>query len=169
MVLLRSSNYSPSTTSLTSAPGVVTPRNGRHSWFKQPNGKPLGNRDKPIRNFGINIRGAGGYVIAPGAQLPDGRGYTRDNDTPNLFLALRENTVPPLPEWFAELLRPKVHRDRENTSQPAHKLNSGSNRHYRYAEAALDRLCDELSGTAEGSRNIELNNAALRMGHMVAS
>jgi hypothetical protein len=155
--------------SLTDAPGVVTPRNGRHSWFKQPNGKPLGNRDKPIRNFGINIRGAGGYVIAPGAQLPDGRGYTRDNDTPNLFLALRENTVPLLPEWFAKLLRPKVRRDHENTPQPAHNLNSNSNRHYRYAEAALDRLCDELSGTAEGSRNIELNNAALRMGHMVAS
>jgi putative DNA primase/helicase len=158
-------------TPLTDAPGVITPRGGgRHSWFKQPNGNPLGNRDKPIRDLGINIRGAGGYVIAPGATLPDGRRYTRDKDTPNLFVALRENAVPPLPEWFVELLRPKARhdQDREDAPQPAQKLN-GSIRHHRYAEAALDRLCEELANTPERSRNIELNNAALRMGHMVAS
>jgi hypothetical protein len=158
-------------TSLTDAPGVITPRGGgRHSWFKQPNGKPLGNSDKPIRDLGINIRGAGGYVIAPGATLPDGRRYTRDKDTPNLFVALRENAVPPLPEWFVELVRPKAHhnQDHEDAPRPTQKLN-GSIRHRRYAEAALDNLCKQLASTPERSRNIELNNAALRMGHMVAS
>jgi hypothetical protein len=157
--------------SLADVPGVITPGNGEHHWFTQPNGKPLGNSDKAIRDLGINIRGAGGYVIAPGAQLPDGRRYTRDKDTPNLFVALRENALPPLPEWFVALLRPAKARhdqDRDDAPRPAQKLN-GSIRHHRYAEAALDRLCQELASTAEGSRNIELNNAALRMGHMMAS
>ncbi len=157
-------------TSLTDAPGVISPRDGRHSWFKQPNGEPLGNRDKPIRDLGVNIRGAGGFVIAPGAQLPDGRRYTRDKDTPNLFVALREDAVPVLPEWFAELLRPKSHHDQATApGRPAQKLNGGGHRHHRYAETTLDRLCDELASTPKRSRNIELNNAALRMGHMVAS
>jgi Bifunctional DNA primase/polymerase, N-terminal/AAA domain len=153
-------------TPLANVPGVITPGNGVHCWFRQPNGKPLGNSDKPLRDLGINIRGAGGYVIAPGAQLPDGRGYTRDKDTPNLFAALRDNAVPPLPEWLAELLRPQP---TPKLNQPAPKLNGDGHRHQRYAEAALEALCNQIAGTAEGSRNIELNNAALRMGHMVAS
>jgi Bifunctional DNA primase/polymerase, N-terminal/AAA domain len=155
-------------TPLASVPGVITPGNGVHCWFRQPNGKPLGNSDKPIRDLGINIRGAGGYVIAPGAQLPDGRGYTRAKDTPHLFVALRDHTVPPLPVWFAELLRPQP-AEPKGSPAPAPKLNGDAYRHQRYAETALKELCEQVAGTPEGSRNIELNNAALRMGHMVAS
>jgi hypothetical protein len=165
--------FTEHSTSLADVPGVITPGDGEHFYFKQPNGKPLSNSDKAVRELAINIRGAGGYVIAPGAQLPDGRRYRRDKDTPNLFVALRENAVPSLPEWFVELLRPAKARrnqdhDHEDAPRSAQKLN-GSIRHHRYAEAALDRMCEELANTAEGSRNIELNNAALRMGHMVAS
>jgi hypothetical protein len=55
-------------------PTVITPQEGRHYWFMQPTeGEPLGNSDKSIRDKAINVRGAGGYVIAPGARLPDGR------------------------------------------------------------------------------------------------
>ena len=55
-------------------PMVVTLQNGgRHAWFKQPpdlNGsEPLGNRDRAIRDSGINVRGHGGFVVAPGANL----------------------------------------------------------------------------------------------------
>ena len=38
-----------------------------------------------------------------------------------------------------------------------------------YAQAALDNIGRELAKVAPGGRNIELNNAALKMGHMVAA
>ena len=57
-------------------PTVITPQDGRHYWFTQPTeGEPLGNSNKPIGDKGIDVRGAGGYVIAPGTRLPDGKEY----------------------------------------------------------------------------------------------
>ena len=150
-------------------PTVVTPSDGRHYWFKQRDGKPLGNSDKAVRADGINVRGQSGYVIAPGASLPDGRRYRQDKATVSLFAALRNNTVPVLPPWFVEILRPKA---KPAVAAPAPRVNShrhSGTRHQRYASAALDRLCGELAATPEGSRNTVLNNAALSMGHMICS
>ena len=51
---------------MAAIPTVITPQDGRHYWFLQPSeGEPLGNSDKAIRDKAINVRGAGGYVIAP--------------------------------------------------------------------------------------------------------
>ena len=150
-------------------PTIITPGNGKHYWFKQPDGKPLGNSDKAVRADGINVRGHGGYVIAAGASLPDGRRYSRDKQTASLYSALRDNTVPVLPPWLVEILRPAV--PKSVGAAPAHRLNgSGGSgvRHRAYAGTALERLCAELAASPEGSRNITLNNAALQMGHMVA-
>jgi hypothetical protein len=152
-------------------PTVITPGDGKHYWFRQrDDGEPIGNSDKAIRDAGINIRGHGGYVICPGAQLPDGRRYRWDKATANLFGALREDIVPVLPMWLVDLLRPKP----KPVAAPAVPLRlngsgHGSNRHQSYASAALDQLSAELAATPEGSRNIKLNDAALRMGHMIAS
>src|SRR3954469_1725602 len=54
-------------------PGVRTPRDGVHVYFRQ-NGSALTNArgDLPA---GVDIRGNGGYVIAPFARLPDGSAY----------------------------------------------------------------------------------------------
>jgi hypothetical protein len=152
---------------LTTIPTVVTPHNGRHYWFRQPTGTPLGNRDKPIRDQAINVRGNGGAVMAPGAQLPDGSKYTQDKNTPNILMALRDGSVPMLPGSLANVLRPNGH-DKTVPNTKA-KPRSVGDRHRAYAEAALERLCEQIANTAEGSRNIELNNAAVHMGHMIAS
>ena len=44
-----------------------------HIYFRQPAGEPLAS-DASLRGYGINIRGKGGYVIAPGAARRDGSG-----------------------------------------------------------------------------------------------
>jgi hypothetical protein len=94
-------------------PTVITPQDGRHYWFTQPiEGKPLGNSDKPIRDKAINVRGAGGYVIAPGTRLPDGREYKRDPNTPSALEAVQTGTVPVLPSSVEKLLRVNGHRQR---------------------------------------------------------
>jgi hypothetical protein len=41
------------------SPVVDTPSGGQHFYFLQPEGKPLGNRKKPLPK-GINVRGVGG-------------------------------------------------------------------------------------------------------------
>jgi hypothetical protein len=60
------------------APQVHTPRHGKHVYFRQPPGMRIGNSSGDLP-AGIDVRGAGGYVIAPGTRLPDGRTYEAAN------------------------------------------------------------------------------------------
>src|SRR5262249_31195533 len=55
---------------LADVPMTRTSRGGAHLFFKQPKGKPLGNGRGELPD-GIDVRGMGGFVIAPGAVLPD--------------------------------------------------------------------------------------------------
>jgi Bifunctional DNA primase/polymerase, N-terminal len=53
-------------------PMVRTPSNGLHLYFRQPSeGAPLGN-GRGTLPAGIDVRGAGGWVVAPGATCPFG-------------------------------------------------------------------------------------------------
>lgn len=153
------------------APGCRTLSGGRHFYFRQPSGEPLGNARgslPPKQECGIDIRGAGGYVIAAGASLPDGRSYEGRG---NLLDAL------PLPDWLAALLRgDKAERLNEKTPPaaerpaPAPVSTRGSDaRVAAYAEAGVEAELAKVRGAGRGERNIVLNNAALALGGMVAS
>jgi hypothetical protein len=59
-------------------PVVRTPSGGAHLCLKQPSGRPpLGNSEGSLPD-GINVRGAGGYVIGVGAVRDDGTFYERE-------------------------------------------------------------------------------------------
>jgi hypothetical protein len=152
-------------------PTVITPREGRHYWFMQPiEGEPLGNSDKSIRDKAINVRGAGGYVIAPGARLPDGREYKRDPNTPSALEAVQTRTVPVLPTSIEKLLRANGHSAAQMPPHNGAGYSPTSSREENYARAALNRIADKIAFTPPNTgRNIELNNGALPMGHMVAA
>jgi Bifunctional DNA primase/polymerase, N-terminal len=161
-------------------PTVTTPQDGRHYWFRQPTeGDPIGNSDKAVRDRGINVRGAGGYVIAPGAMLPDGRRYRRDAATPSTIEALQDQAIPVLPPAIVAVLRKPNGHDLPggeisppDQAQPAPVRPSTppGAREEAYARGALESLARERSAMAPDSgRNIELNNAAIRIGHMVAA
>ena len=62
-------------------PMVKTPNNGLHLYFRQPAGEPLGNGRGSLP-AGCDVRGAGGFVIGPGAVLPDGRRWVSVTDRP---------------------------------------------------------------------------------------
>ena len=95
--------------SLTSAPTILTPQNGKHHYFAQlPNGAPISNSDKSVRTLGINIRGAGGVAYFGTRFTKNNTGnvhYQQDPDTPDLLAAVKGGTVPVLPEFFVKLLR----------------------------------------------------------------
>lgn len=77
-----------------SAPLVATPNQGNHHVFRQPAGKRFGNGRGSLPS-GVDVRGHGGYVIAPGTVMQDGRNYELFGD-----LAC----VPELPPWLADLI-----------------------------------------------------------------
>jgi hypothetical protein len=155
-------------------PWCTTANNGEHHYFKQPAGEKIGN--KKIGN-GLETRGGkadndGGYVIAPGSILSDGRRWWRASASPSLLDSLRDDAIPEMPAWLLDLIRPpESPADTSRQEQPPNSRNgAGDHRHRAYAEAALGNLCKELACMPpESGRNVALNNAALTMGHQVAS
>jgi hypothetical protein len=79
-----------------SAPLVATPNHGNHHFFRQPD-RPLGNGRGSLPP-GVDVRGEGGYVIAPGTVMADGRVY-------ELFGDLA--AAPAIPDWLAAMLEAK--------------------------------------------------------------
>ena len=138
-------------------PLVKTPNGGLHVYFKQPNGEALGNGRGALPP-GIDVRGAGGFVIGPGARLPDGRGWIAVEGR----AAIKD--APPLPEWIEEILRPPQH---EETREP-NNTETTDDRGRAYAMAALNGAEAELAATPTGERNKRLYKTAFRLATMAA-
>jgi hypothetical protein len=138
-------------------PLVKTPNGGLHLYFRQPNGEALGNGRGSLPP-GIDVRGAGGFVIGPGARLPDGRGW--------LVVPGRAaiQDAPPLAPWIAGMLRPP---QREEISEPNNDETSDE-RGRAYAVAALNGIEAELAAAPTGERNDKLYKTAFRLATMAA-
>jgi Protein of unknown function (DUF3987)/Bifunctional DNA primase/polymerase, N-terminal len=152
-------------------PQTQTPNNGVHVIFRPPStGEPLGNSSGNLPK-GIDVRGAGGYIIAPGSQLADGRAWMAKESAPALAQAYAAGTIPEVPAWLLALLRPVRKEAGTNGNGAAYSAPPGaaSPREVAYANAALADIHGELSRTAEGGRNEALNKAAFRMGTMVGA
>lgn len=148
---------------LIEQPVTLTPNSGAHTFFKQPtNGRPFGNSEGMLKRRGINFRGAGGYVIAPGSLLPDGRKYRTEPGAPQLVDALKEGAVPEVPAWLVALLGAKPARN-DAASKPRPPCDA-TERERRYAREVLRREAEALRETEEGGRNDQLNRAAFSLG-----
>jgi hypothetical protein len=142
---------------LSTAFVVETPSRGYHFYFTTPT--PYGNSRGSLPD-GIDVRGLGGYVIAPGATLPDGRLYKHVYGS--------WDAIPPLPEALAAFLREK----RPVASPaPASAVDASliGKRERSCAAAALADEVAKLRAMREGSgRNRALNQAAFSLGTMGA-
>jgi hypothetical protein len=113
------------------------------------------------------VRGAGGYVIAPYAMLPDGRHYRTVPGTPDLIAAYVAGTIPHVPEGIVDLI--KARQQTKAREQPTEANGTaGGIRERAYAAAALEGCAAELALAARGSRNELLNKLAFRLGRMIA-
>jgi hypothetical protein len=143
-------------------PIVLTANGGEHHIFRQPAEK-IGNRKlgNGLETRGYKDDNDGGYIIAAGSRLPDGRLWRRANGAPSLL----GSTVVDPPKWLAEHAREKP---REESYQSSVRTNT--KREESYAVKALDNLAHDLAAMApETGRNDRLNVAALKLGSMVGA
>lgn len=146
-----------------SAPIVATPSEGNHHYFRQPLGKKYGNADsrmylgRKLRDMGINVRGYGGYVIAPGTVMADGRYY-------ELYGNLAD--APVLPDWLSAIL--------ETAPETTAKVQVNRSQHsdariQSYCDAAIAEETRRVATAGKGSRNNTLNEAAFSLGQLVGA
>lgn len=114
-------NYDP-----RDVPLVATPGHGSHFFYRQRDGEARGNGTGALPP-GIDVRGAGGYVIAPGTIMADGGEYEVFGDIAN---------APVLPDWLADIL--------DQSSKPTDAPRPPSSHEFK-KDASLDELWDMLS------------------------
>jgi len=102
----------------------------------------------------VDVRGVGGFVIAPPSLHVFGTDYYWQYDP-------TERTPQPMPAKVRAALVPK----RRATVSPAIRPPQRNGR--GYGQAALDGECDRLRATAEGVRNNTLNECAFNVGQLV--
>lgn len=128
---------------------------GEHRYFKYVPG--VRNRGKLGR--GLDVRGSGGYVIAPGSVTADGNEY--------VWLDYDGDGLPPLadaPEWLLELVLPPK---QEEASGGAYTYHGGE--HDAYVERAVQAELEELASTPPGGRGYAVNASAFSLGTLVGA
>jgi hypothetical protein len=129
---------------------VATPSGGAHFYFRwDENADAEGGVKNSSGHVGpgIDVRGIGGLVKAPGCGgyqvVPRG--------------GIRSTVIVPAPEWLVKLTRKP---EREARDEPQYEPGS------KAAERAAERILDRLGSSAPGTRNNELNVAAFRLGKL---
>jgi len=123
--------------------------------------EPIGNRKIGI---GLETRGYqpnndGGYIVAEGSRMPDGRAWELREGTPSLF----DGPLPEPPQWCIELCcAPKDNFERASSPH------STGRREEAYATKALEAQALKLTSAPPGNRNNATNGSAYSMGRLVA-
>ncbi|WP_327145278.1 bifunctional DNA primase/polymerase [Nocardia sp. NBC_01327] len=129
---------------------VATPNNGRHLYYRVPDGLRLPNTAGLIAP-GIDSRGHGGYVLAAGSRTSDGD-----------YRVLTPRHPSPLPPWLLQLLTPPP--------PPASAANPGAPPAYpdAYLRAIVEAETRKVTAAMPGTRNTALFRAAVTLGRLVA-
>jgi putative DNA primase/helicase len=149
---------------------AITQSGGVHVYLRQPAGEPIRNKGSLPEH--VDVRGEGGYVIAPPSVMADtgkryrwmDRGDWRDD------AAFAE-----APAALVEILRAPKRRDAaparprdERPSRPG-ALVDVDDAVRKYAIAALDGECREIRQAGTGRRNAQLNESAFKIATLVAA
>jgi hypothetical protein len=81
-----------------------TKSGGIHFIFRDSEGKFTNAAGLLKQQYGSDLRGRGGQIVAPGAMLEDGRCYGDRNDFGRLVRAIRNGTLPEVPEFIVQLI-----------------------------------------------------------------
>ena len=123
---------------------------GRHLYFAAAT-VALGNSSGRLGN-GLDIRGHGGYVVAPPSLHTLGQRYRWTN----------RRRPAPLPAWIQERLTTSASPPNITLSSPP----SDGSRRRRYLTVALRGELGDVARAEPGTRNNTLNRAAFRLGQL---
>jgi putative DNA primase/helicase len=143
---------------------VLTPSDGVHLYLLVPDGgAPIGNRGNLPDH--VDVRGLGGYVIAPPSVLSDGRRYRLHRKEPIGGIAKA-------PARLLEVLRSS--RSAAPAARPTQPSRASSgpapdDAVRKYALAALDGELQAVRRAPSGRRNPQLNESALKIASLVAA
>lgn len=132
-----------------------TPGGGEHLIFKWRPDRPVTNSEGNITGNGINVRGEGGYIIAPPSRRHDGKAY--EIAEPLDFFNFAD-----APNWLYEMLRPKP-RPRSPFRPSGYSASSRG----RSPIARVQGILNRVAGTTTGDRNKVLFWGAMRVVDMV--
>ncbi|MCW2284898.1 hypothetical protein M2323_002748 [Rhodoblastus acidophilus] len=88
------------------SPVTATQSGGLHVFFRDPDG--MGNHEGVFADLDTNVRGRGGYVIAPGAWREDGKRYSAAPKAPDLASAFASGSIPALPAFIREAIQTRT-------------------------------------------------------------
>lgn len=150
-------------------PIVKTARDGLHLYFAQPETEKFGNRRGALP-AGIDVRGEGGYVIAPGSRRITGESWELVGGSLDLCALKDTSHLPQLPEFVGNLIRKSKAITTALAEVQEIRLddNTRRNRERNYAAKALQDEAKSLAGVILGQRNNALNEAAFRLGRFCA-
>jgi len=132
---------------------TVRTGDGAHRYFAHPGEVAVPNgTGQP--GPGIDVRGDGGYVLAPPSRHRSGRRYE---------VLSGGATLPPLPRWALDILAPTT--GRPPGPRPSAAIRDGS----AWGRAALRDELARLGGAKVGHRNDALNRSSYRMGRLVGA
>lgn len=138
---------------------ATTANGGTHIFFNHVDGV----RNRAAIADGVDTRGEGGYIVAPGSIMADGRKYQWVDFDGEGLPALAD-----APEWLLDLVIsrapvPTESKPREYVYQP--EDNTGKE---RYASKAFTMELDRLSSAPKGQRGQQLFASACSIGELVA-
>lgn len=131
---------------------VRTGGGGWHLYFVAPP-RRIGNRAGVLP--GVDVRGAGGYVVGPGSPHVSGQTYVLDRDVAPL----------PMPDWLVELCASRP----ATAPRPAPTPITSDDRERRYALAALDHAQRRIAETTPGGRHDAVVREAYAIGGYVGA
>jgi putative DNA primase/helicase len=106
---------------------------------------------------GIDIRGDGGYVVAPPSTHKSGRRYELIEPSPDLCESV----------WLDRI--PQVEAEKARQPAPAPTNGARSSISDAYVRSAMERELGKLAQAAEGQRNDQLNRSAFALGQLVGA
>jgi len=116
---------------------VITGSGGNHLYFAYPEHQTIRNDAGRRLGSGLDIRGEGGQVVAPGSTHPNGTTYEFDLDTEHL-------TPAPAPEWLLQLLQePEPPTPPSTTPNPTQDTTDGPAARYNNRTNWTDLLHDD--------------------------
>lgn len=133
----------------------LTGGGGEHILFRHPGGYVPNSAN--WLGQGIDVRGDGGFIVAPPSQHVSGRRYeisVHPDDTP----------LAPMPGWVTDRLTAK--RQHQLKSEKPVQPSSGLS---RYGEAALENACRRILDSGDGEQELTLNRQAYAIGRLAGA